>query len=65
LIAAEKHSGARYRTGKLHYETPMSSTAASASPNCINNTPVAAQSAARTSASLLHRHSQYPGVRVA
>jgi hypothetical protein len=37
MIATEKRSDAGCRAGKLYYETPMSSTAASASPNCINS----------------------------
>jgi len=37
LIATEKRSGAGCRAGKPYYETPMSSTAASASLNCINS----------------------------
>jgi hypothetical protein len=37
LIATEKRSAAGRRAGKLYYEIPMSSTAASASPNCINS----------------------------
>jgi hypothetical protein len=37
LIATEKRGGAGRRAGKLYYETPMSSTAASARLNCINS----------------------------
>jgi hypothetical protein len=37
LIDTEKRSGAGRRAGKLFYETPMSRTAASASPNVVGS----------------------------